>query len=248
MVVSCFALAAAGLGALSVSVHAGEVITLTNSEWLPYTSQQLPHGGPLSRIVSEAFALEGVQVRYVYRPMSRAYAEAAADLANGSVLWSTSGADSDRQRRFYFSDVVFDGQSVLFHLKSYPFHWRGYPQMAGVRMGGTAGYQYTFDKYPGIKIDRAAATDELNFRKLVAGRFDVLPANLDVGRAIMRSALTPGQAAQITWDPHPYNITHYHLMLNQRNRANQRYLALFNKGLKRLRESGKYAEYLQPLK
>ncbi|MBV7536768.1 ABC transporter substrate-binding protein [Duganella sp. sic0402] len=243
-----FVLAVASLLMLSAQACAKEVITLTNTEWAPYTSQQLPHNGPLSRIVSAAFALEGVEVRYVFRPPNRAYAEAAEDFAHGTILWSTSGRDSDRQRRFYFSDVVFDGQSVLFHLKSYPFRWSGYQQMAGVRMGGTAGFEYTFDKYPFLSIDRTAVTDEQNFRKLAAGRFDVFPANLDVGRAIMRTALTPEQAALITWDPNPYNITHYHLMMNKRNKESLRYLGLFNRGLKRLRESGKYDEYLQVLK
>lgn len=234
--------------ALAAGVDAAEVVTLTNSEWLPYTSQQLPHYGPLSRIVTEAFALEGVEVRYVFRPFGRAYAEAATDYAHGSILWSTSGRDSDRQRRFMFSDVVFDGQSVLFHLKRYPFRWQGYPQLAGVRMGGTAGYEYTFDRYPYIQMDRTAVTDEANFRKLAAGRLDVFPANLDVGRAILRNVLAPEQAQLITWDPNPYNITRYHLMLNKLNKDNPRYLALFNRGLKRLRDSGKYDEYLQVLK
>ncbi|SDG40288.1 MULTISPECIES: ABC transporter substrate-binding protein [unclassified Duganella] len=248
MFVFSFALAAASLLMLSAGARAAEVITLTNSEWVPYTSQQLPHNGPLSRIVSEAFALEGVEVRYVFRPFGRAYAEAATGYAHGSILWSTSGRDSDRQRRFIFSDVVFDGQSVLFHLKSYPFRWQGYAQLAGVRMGGTAGYEYAFDKYPYISMDRTAVTDEANFRKLAAGRLDVFPANLDVGRAIMRNVLTPEQAELVTWDPNPYNITHYHLMLNKLNKDNPRYLALFNKGLRRLRDSGKYDEYLQVLK
>jgi len=248
MFVFSFTLAAASLLMLSAGARAAEVIMLTNSEWVPYTSQQLPHNGTLSRIVSEAFALEGVEVRYVFRPFGRAYAEAATGYAHGSILWSTSGRDSDRQRRFIFSDVVFDGRSVLFHLKSYPFRWQGYAQLAGVRMGGTAGYEYAFDKYPYISMDRTAVTDEANFRKLAAGRLDVFPANMDVGRAIMRNVLTPEQAELVTWDPNPYNITHYHLMLNKLNKDNPRYLALFNKGLKRLRDSGKYDEYLQVLK
>jgi polar amino acid transport system substrate-binding protein len=247
MFVSHLMLAAAGLLTLS-GADAGEIITLTNSEWRPYTSQHLPHSGPLTRIVTEAFALEGIEVRYVFRPFNRAYAEGASGGVNGTVFWSTSGRDSDRQRRFAFSDVVFEGRSVLFHLKSYPFHWRGYQQLQGVRMGGTAGYEYTFDQYPNIRMDRAAVSDELNFRKLAAGRFDVFPANLDVGREILRTALTPEEAASITWDPHPYNITRYHLLLNKRNKDTPRYLAVFNKGLKRLKESGKYDEYLQVLK
>ncbi|MFS2007911.1 substrate-binding periplasmic protein [Duganella sp. CT11-25] len=239
------ALAVAGLLLLSIAARAGEVLTLTSGEWQPYISEKSPHYGPISRIVTEAFALEGVQVNYVFRPWSRAYVEAANGSANGTIVWSASKRDTDRRRDFYVSDVVLEGQSVLFHLKT--FQWHG-KSLAGVRMGGTAGYEYVFDKDPRIVMDRTAATDELNFRKLAAGRFDVFPANLDVGRHIMRDYLEPEQAAQISWDPKPYNITRYHLLLSKKDPAGRRYLALFNKGLKRLRESGKYAEYLQALK
>jgi polar amino acid transport system substrate-binding protein len=238
-------LALAGLLLLSIGARAGDVLTLTSGEWQPYISEKSPHYGPISRIVTEAFALEGVQVNFVFRPWSRAYAEAANGSANGTIVWSASRRDTDRRRSFHVSDVVFEGESVFFHLKT--FQWSG-RSLAGVRMGGTAGYEYVFDKNPQIKMDRTAATDELNFRKLAAGRFDLFPANLDVGRHIMRDYLAPEQAAQITWDTKPYNITRYHLLLSKKDPASRRYLALFNKGLKRLRESGKYAGYLQALK
>ena len=238
-------LAVAGLLLLSAGVYAAEVLTLTSGEWQPYMSEKSPHYGPVSRIVTEAFALEGVQVRYLFRPWSRAYAEAANGSANGTIVWSASRRDTDRRRSFLISDAVFEGQSVFFHLKT--LQWDG-RSLERVRLGGTAGYEYLFDKNPRLKIDRTAATDELNFRKLVAGRFDVFPANLDVGRHIMRQELSPEQAALLTWDPKPYNITQYYLLLSKKDPASRRYLALFNKGLRRLKESGKYAEYLQALK
>lgn len=238
-------LAATALLLLSMNVRAVEVVTLTSGEWLPYISEKAPHYGPISRIVTAAFALEGVQVKYVFRPWSRAYAEAANGSANGGIVWSAARRDTDRRRDFLLSDAVFDGQSVLFHLKT--FEWDG-KTLEGKRVGGTAGYEYSFDKNPRIKIDRAAASDELNFRKLLAGRFDLFPVSLDVGRHIMRTELSPEQASRITWDAKPYNITQYHLLLNKKNPDSGRHLALFNKGLKKLKDSGKYAEYMQPLK
>lgn len=241
-------LAAACLALPCRGAPAGETITLTAGEWLPYISAQAPHYGPVARIVSAAFALEGVHVKYAFRPWSRAYAEAAGGLADGSVGWSTNNGDSDRNRRFYFSDVLFDGQSVFFHLKSRPFRWTTFERLADVKLGGTAGYEYRFDNDPRIRMDRSAASDELNFRKLAAGRFDIFPANLDVGLHILRHDLPPEQASLITWDPRPYNITHYHMILNKTPAANQRYLALFNRGLQRLKDSGKYAQYMQDIK
>lgn len=238
-------LAAAALLLSSISARADDAITLTSGEWMPYISARAPYYGPISRIVTEAFALEGVKVNYLFRPWSRAYAEAAGGSANGSIVWSSSERDSDRARNFHFSDVIFDGKSVYFYLKTFDWNKRS---LTGVRLGGTAGYEYLFDKDPWIQVDRTAPSDELNFRKLVAGRFDVFPANLDVGRHILREELTPEQAMQVTWDPKPYNITHYHLLLSKKDPSSLRYMALFNKGLKKLKDSGKYAEYMQSLK
>ncbi|WP_167761422.1 substrate-binding periplasmic protein [Duganella callida] len=235
---------------LPLAARAADTITLTSGEWQPYISEKLPHYGPLTRIITEAFALEGVQVRYVFRPWNRAFIEGDSGGANGTILWSESGPGlaGERERRYHYSDVVFEGQSVFFHLKRYPFRWTSFDRLAGVRMGGTAGYDYLFAGHKDITIDRTAPSDELNFRKLAAGRFDVFPADLNAGREIMRTTLTPEQAALITWDPRPFNTTRYHLLLNRRGGDNERYLALFNRGLKKLKDSGKYAEYLQTLK
>lgn len=241
------ALALASLLLLPLASRAQQVVTLTGGEWLPYISQTLPHYGPIARIVTEAFALEGVRVNYTFRPWSRAFAEAANGLANGTLVWSVSDDDSERARRFLRSDVVFHSQSVFFHLKSYPFRWRGGQSLADMRIGGTAGYEYQFDKATQSRMDLSAPTDTLNFHKLLAGRFDVFPANLDVGLWIMRTELSPDKAGLIAWDPRPYHVAHYHLLLNKRNPDNERYLALFNRGLKRLRASGKYEQYLRGL-
>lgn len=238
------ALIASTLMMAACEASADEVITLTSGEWLPYLSERAPHHSVVSRIVTEAFALEGVRVNYIFRPWSRAYAEALGGGAHGTVVWSVAGNDTARKRDFHASAVVFEGRSVFFHRKDYPFRLRDTGRLAGLRIGGTAGYEYRFEKYPGIVIDRSAATDELNFQKLLGGRFDLFPTDLYVGLDIMRRILTPEQAARLTWDPQPYEVTAYHLLLNRKNPANSRYLALFNRGLKKLRDSGKYAQYM----
>ena len=66
-----------GLAAcLILPAPAAEDIRLTNGEWPPFTSKEFQHGGVMSRIVTEAFAAEGVTVQYEYVPWKRAYAAA----------------------------------------------------------------------------------------------------------------------------------------------------------------------------
>ena len=64
------------------SASAAETIRITNGEWPPFTSERLPDKGPLSRIVAEAFALEGISVEYGYFPWRRAY-DYTRERANG---------------------------------------------------------------------------------------------------------------------------------------------------------------------
>jgi polar amino acid transport system substrate-binding protein len=239
--------ASACLALLASGTRAEDIITLSNGEWLPYLSETAPHYGVISRIVTEAFALEGVKVRYVFRPWSRAFAEAATGKVQGSVVWSEGLPGTVRATDFYYSDTVFDGQSVFFYLKAKPFNWTTFADLAKVKIGGTAGYEYKFERVPHVTIDRAA-TDELNFRKLLAGRFQVFPANLDNGRLILRENFTPEEAARITVHPRPYAITHYHLIMSKKLAGNERYVELFNRGLRRLKDNGKFAQYMDDLK
>ena len=39
-------------------------VTIASGEWSPYTSRHLYGGGILSQIVSEAFALDNIEVKY----------------------------------------------------------------------------------------------------------------------------------------------------------------------------------------
>jgi polar amino acid transport system substrate-binding protein len=233
-------------GALGAQLAWAETITLSNGEWLPYLSQSLPHYGPVSRIVSEAFALEGITVKYVFRPWPRAYAEAQRGLVNGSVVWSINEGESERARDFLASDVVLESQSVFFVRKGSKFHWTKDADLAGLRIGGVAGYEYRFEGVPGMHLDRAS-TEELNFRKLAAGRVDLVPTNLDVGRYILRVNFKPEEAAGIAVAPGVYNITQYRLIMRRADGANAAYIERFNRGLRMLKESGKYDQYMADL-
>ncbi len=222
------------------------VVTLTSGEWAPYLSEHAPHQGVASRIVSEAFALEGVSVRYLFRPWKRAYVEAEQGEANGSVIWGPGPAGSTRADSFYYSDSVIEGKTVFFHLRSFAFDWNSYDDLAGLKVGGTAGYDYLFESDARIKVDRAA-TDEASFRKLLGERFQILPSDLYSGLALLARRFSAEERARLSYHRKPYSITQYHLILSRKVPENARLLVLFNRGLQRLRASGKYAQYLRDL-
>lgn len=102
---------------LALPIHAAEDISLTNGEWSPYLGQNLPHHGVASRIVEEAFALEGIGVRWRFYPWARALRHAESGKSDGSAIWLRS---PEREHAFYVSDPVVESGYYLFHRKDHP--------------------------------------------------------------------------------------------------------------------------------
>jgi polar amino acid transport system substrate-binding protein len=236
-------LVAALIASVPAWTWAGDKITLTTADWRPYVTRDEPQRGVIAHIVSEAFALEGVEVRYVFSSWTRAYVDAEQGRADGSIIWLK---EAGRARKFYYSDPVFEASTVLFHLKSFNFDWTSVEDLYPVTVGGTVGYKYQFEPNPNIRIDRAA-TDEVGFRKLLGGRFSVFISDLNAGQAILRAHFSASEVQRITYHARPLKLSSYYLILPKNLAASPHLLERFNRGLKRLRDSGKYAEDLAAL-
>lgn len=57
---------------ISNPVAADLLFRVTTWEWPPMISRELKGGGPLCRLVTHAFALEGVRVEFDFYPWKRA--------------------------------------------------------------------------------------------------------------------------------------------------------------------------------
>lgn len=234
-----------GLLSISIKGLAEEIITITNGEWLPYHSKKLPHFGPGSRIVTEAFALEGVKVEWGFFPWARGYKSVANGTWDASIGWVQT---PEREKEVDFSDAVYGGTWVFFHLKSYSFDWETVKDLKGIKIGSTIGYSYgeAFDqarKLSELEVDEVPK-DFQNFNKLLRGRIQVFPFALDAGYSTLREKLTSEEVQLITHHPTPVNVKSYHLVFSKKNEKNKHLLMLFNRGLKRLKESGVVDQYL----
>lgn len=231
-------------GALSLGVQAKDTVRLTNGEWPPYLSERFLHFGLASRIVTEAFALEGVKVEYGFFPWARSLKLAQDGDWDGSVVWRGS---EERAQKFYISDEVVPDKVVFFHLKRTPFDWKTVDGLQGVRIGATVSYQYgsdfdAADAAGKLQVERAP-NDETNLRKLMGERFQVFPINVDVGYYMLRLQFKEDEVALVTHHPKPVTEAPLRLLLSKKVAGNEQLMALFNRGLKRLRDSGKIDQY-----
>lgn len=225
---------------------AEEIVRLTNGEWPPYFSEKLKHNGVGSRIVTEAFALEGIKVEYKFYPWKRGLKTAEDGTFDGAVGWEIN---PERAKHFYVSDTVWEAPWVFFHLKTNRFDWKTFDDLKSVRIGGTLEYMYTnefldAERSGKIKVDRASS-DQLGFKKLSKDRLDVFPQIVDVGYYQLRN-LFPSETVELfAHHPTPFGKHSEQLLLSKKIKRNKRLIEVFNKGLQRLKDSGKYEQYLE---
>ena len=232
----------------SSSSYAQQTVRLAVGEWEPYVSQSLPENGFLARIITEAFALEGVKVELGFFPWARAKALAQQGEWDGTFPWIYS---EQRAKKFFYTEPIIANPGVFFHLKSFDFQWHTYSDLTGLSSGATSGYNYGESFHEAqqngtLKV-QTVPSDELNFKKLLRKRFDIFPSNLHVGYQQIKNNFSPEDAEKFTH--HSKVLTHndLHLIFYKNKTANQHLVQVFNRGLTKLKSSGKFDQYLAEL-
>lgn len=231
---------------LPLHAQAGEVVRLTNGFWPPMLGEKYKHHGVLSRIVSESFAMEGYDVEYGFFPWKRSFELARNGEWDGTIVWHQT---TEREAYFLFSDPVFYDKLVFFHLVNSKFDWKNYEDLSKYAIGITLGYHYSNDLdrllAEGAIQAQRAATDELNLRKLLAGRIDAFVCNIEIGYYLLRTRFSPGAADLVT--NHPKFIATpeaQRVLISKASKNAQKLVDAFNRGLGKLKKSGKYEQYM----
>lgn len=234
---------------ISLSSYAREHIRIATGEWSPYTSAELKYKGLVSRIITEAFALEGVQTEYEFFPWGRALLEAKKGTLDASSVWYYH---VDREKDFLHSDPIIVMTEVFFHLKSFDFNWRDWSDLKGLRVGGTI--EYTVSKMlqenqamGGYSLE-VIPTDENNFRKLLKGRIDIFASAKQVAYPLLNEKFTEEERKRLTYHPTPVHSGELYLLFSKSKPESKQTLDLFNRGLKRLKESGQYDKIIRESK
>ena len=223
----------------------GEKVQIGNGDWSPYQSKSLKQYGFASEIVTEAFKSQGVEVEYKFYPWARSMKLAQSGKLAGTFLW---GYKKEREEDFYFSDPIVDISYVFFYLKSNDFDWKGVSDLEGKKIGATVSYSYGKDfdearKNNLLQIDEAPK-DSLNFEKLVKGRIDIFPNDLDAGLDILRKN-HPKDFNKVAYHKKSLRETPHYLLVSKKHPKAKEILEAFNKGLKEIRAAGKYDQIVK---
>ena len=132
--------------------------------------------------------------------------------------------------------------NVFFHLKSKAFDWKSIEDLKKYKVGVTLGYkQEKIYKDKGITAE-LVPSEEMNFKKMVAGRIDVYETSKEVGYATIAKTLTPDEAKLFTHHPKPIEQNDYFILFSKKTPNGKAMADKFDAGLKKLKASGAYAK------
>ncbi len=237
--------------ALALSSGAGahaqtrDTIRLTNGEWQPFMSEHAAHYGFATHILTEAFALVGVEVEYGFFPWKRSMKLAREGKWDGTALWWDN---EERRKYFFYTDPVVPTITVFFYLKSTEFDWNTYGDLREISIGGTLEYSYSdeFDaaEAAGTIQTNRAANDKTGLKKLLKGRNTVFPGGLMTTYSLIRNTFSEEEAALFTHHPKPIAERPIYLLLSNKVPGNEQMRDRLNEGLRILKESGRYDQIL----
>lgn len=216
------------------------VIRLTSGEWKPYTGQNLPDFGCDSRIVAGVFSHLGYTVKFGFFPWARGFHLAETGEWDGTFEWANT-ADT-RQAFFVSKEPISHQQFVFFHRVDRPLVWETKEDLSGKIIGLTSGYLYS-GLFDDIRDDpkfmfEEASTDEANFEKLLAGRIDIFPMELNVGLLILKKNFSTNQVSQLTHHIKPLSEFLPYVFLTKKNPDNEKLMQQFDMEFEFFEKSG----------
>lgn len=153
----------------------GEPVRLGTLEWPPFSGQELPGQGQVSKRVRSICAEAGMHLELSFTPWKRVLLEAASGVTQGFFPEYHSAS---REKDYYFSQPVGCSVVGLVRRSDVTLHWSRLEDLAAYRIGVVDGYVNTeeFDRLAGKGVLQTVKSnsDLLALRMLKAGRIDAV--------------------------------------------------------------------------
>lgn len=227
---------------------AGETIRIAVGEWPPFLHENVKDKGIAARIIEDIFVSEGYDVTFDFLPWPRAYALSKTGKYHGTAVWVRK---PERETDFYYSEPVIQEKHVFFHLKSEPFEWRSLEDLLDLKLGGLLGFSYGKEldgalEEGKINMERVGR-DKQNYAKLIKKRIEIYPQEINVGYYALKKHFSPEEVELVTHHFRPFMVRSSHLLLARQIEENKDLLIIFNRGLRKLKNSKRYRHYFNVL-
>jgi len=218
-------------------------LVIATGELPPYVSE-IKNESFLTEVLHEVGREMGVNFVFKFMPWKRCELALESHEAWGAVPYVQI---PERDKKYYFSEKLLNRQSKFFYYspdgKQKQIPYAELSDLKGYIIGGVRGYYYEQTLLQaGLHVE-LVTTDELNFRKLKAGKVDLIPSDEVVGFYIIRKRY-PREVGNFFMLSKPLDELTDHLMTSKNYPDTQRLLTRFNAALKKIKENGVYQRIL----
>jgi polar amino acid transport system substrate-binding protein len=219
-------------------------IVIVTGNYPPAINNLANDKGYISRLVSDAFALAGIETEFVFVPWARGLRMAELG-GEACIMYYTKTADRDKS--FTFSEPLFEEEWLFFHLKSTLIKWQKLTDLSRFIFGATLSYSYS-EEFHKLADDETlnvnwVARDKQNWQMLMAGRIDIFPS-AKTGWYQLRQLYSDGDIQKITTHAKPLK-TQLNYLLFSKEHPNADYFRIkFNQGFAKLKQLRPISDYI----
>lgn len=218
------------------------IIKLATLDWAPYVGQDLPKYGFTTAIVSEAFKRAGYEVKVDFMPWVRVVKETEA--GNYDAAFPEYYSD-ERAAAFFMSEPFASGPLGFYKRKADNIPYAKLEDLKPYRIGVVRGYINTpeFDAADYLQKEEASS-DELNLRKLLAGRIDLIVIDKFVAQYLIKTSF-PEATDDLEFMKPPLLDQSLYVIFPRGVASSEEKLQAFNAALKTMREDGTLERILE---
>jgi len=168
---------------LCPALGAAPVVEMTSLEWPPYAGEHLPGQGMVSQYVTAIFARMGYELKVSFLPWRRAVR--AVEEPGRYMGFFPEYSSPVREAQFYCSQPMMYVPLAIVESSTFAHReWSSLKELSAYRIGVVSGYLNTpeFDTLVinGVLHTEEAPSDQLNLRKVAAGRLPMAVVDPDV--------------------------------------------------------------------
>lgn len=215
-------------------------VALCLGEFAPFNSSTLPAGGPLARVVTEAFKRAGVSTELHFYPWARVVKEADAGHCLIAGLWR----NAERDRLYDYSQPFYRFELGYF---LGPGAARPGSSLAPAQARRLCVQRGAYLPEP-LQANQELLQTSLDLpgclRMLGGRRVDMVFGARSAGLHFLRSS--PGRSTDdgIRWDDPPVEVKDHLLAVRKSDPRRLELLKLFNNGLRQMQSDGSYQQIL----
>lgn len=227
-------------GGASAAEGSGETVNepltllMGSVNYPPYIGENLPAGGPMARIVQQAFARVGYQAHVRFYPWSRAIMQAREGLLDGLfTVWMREERKSD----FVYSEPLYPNRLRLLMHREDADGVQSLEDITGWRIGNVRKYS-TPKKLLAMPVivDDDAYDDRNNIHRLLRRRVDAILIDERVGRYLLDSCFVVSKRAFAFSEVLLFEEPQYFVVGRANPRADA-IVAAFNRGYREMKDS-----------